>query len=228
MTAFGGLIDRHQGDGARRLRLRHQAVRDRRPARHPEAGLRARRHEQRGLGAAPRARQERGRARAHRRQLEADAGGLQAHRQGGRLGRDRPHHRRVRHRQGAGGGGAASGKQAQPASAREGQLRGAAGDAARDRAVRPREGLVHRRDDDAQGPLRDRQQGHDLPRRDRRDDRWRPRRSCCASSRSASSSASARTCRSRSTSASSPPRTATWPRRSRRATSARTSTTGST
>ena len=82
MTAFGGSSTRDQGHGARRLRLRHQAVRDRRPARHAEAGLRARRHELRGQHTSTGARQERGRARAHRRRVEADAGGLQAHRQG--------------------------------------------------------------------------------------------------------------------------------------------------
>ena len=62
----------------------------------------------RGERAPPRARQARGRARAHHRRQPADARGLQAHRQGRRLRRDRPHHRRDRHRQGAGRRGAAS------------------------------------------------------------------------------------------------------------------------
>jgi hypothetical protein len=62
-------------------------------------------------------------------------------------------------------------------------MRRPAGDAAGDGAVRPREGLVHRRHDHAQGPIRGRGQGHHLPGRDRRDDaghpatwprRWRP------------------------------------------------------
>jgi len=39
------------------------------------------------------------------------------------------------------------------------------------RALRSREGLLHRRDDPAPRPLRDGRQGHDLPRRDRGDDR---------------------------------------------------------
>ena len=49
-------------------------------------------------------------ARADRRILEADAGDLQAHRQGRRLRRDRPDHRRERDRQGAGRRGAPSGQ----------------------------------------------------------------------------------------------------------------------
>ncbi len=50
-----------------------------------------------------------------------------------------------------------------------GQLRRAARDAARERAVRPREGRVHRRRRAAAGPVRAGRQRDDLPRRDRRD-----------------------------------------------------------
>ena len=95
------------------------------------------------------------------------------------------------------------------------QLRGAPRDAARERAVRPREGRLHRR----------------ARRRRRASSRWptaarssstrsascRPprRSSCCASCRSGSSSASAGRARSRSTSGSSPRRTRTSRRRAR-------------
>ena len=50
----------------------------------------------------------------------------------------------------------------------QGRLRGAAGDAAGERAVRPREGLVHRRRLHARGPLRGRRRRHAVPGRDRR------------------------------------------------------------
>ncbi len=57
--------------------------------------------------------------------------------------------------------------QAQSAPDDQGLVRRPPRVAARDRAVRPREGLLHRRHGHAQGPLRDGQQGHDLPGRDR-------------------------------------------------------------
>ena len=53
---------------------------------------------------------------------------------------------------------------------REGQLRRADRDAARDRAVRPREGRVHRRDQAQARPVRAGRQGHAVPRRGRRHD----------------------------------------------------------
>ena len=52
---------------------------------------------------------------------------------------------------------------------RQRQLRGAARDAARERAVRPREGRLHRRAPEQEGPLRGGARRHALPRRDRRD-----------------------------------------------------------
>ena len=52
--------------------------------------------------------------------------------------------------------------------ARQAQLRGAAALARRERALRAREGRLHRRRRPAQGPLRDRRRRHPLPRRDRR------------------------------------------------------------
>ena len=77
------------------------------------------------------------------------------------------------------------------------------------------------------GPLRASRRRHALPRRDRRDRAAASRRSCCASSRKARSARSARARRGRSTSASSPPPTAISARRSSRARSGSTSTTGS-
>ena len=53
-------------------------------------------------------------------------------------------------------------------------LRRAPRDAARERAVRPREGLVHRRRHTPRRPLRARRRRHALPRRDRRDLARRP------------------------------------------------------
>ena len=59
--------------------------------------------------------------------------------------------------------------QPSPARApRHGQLRGPAGDPHRERAVRPREGRVHRGDRGEGGPLRAGRRGHALPGRDRR------------------------------------------------------------
>ena len=57
---------------------------------------------------------------------------------------------------------------AQGPAVRRGQLRRAPRDAARERAVRPREGRVHRRAPRQEGPLRGGRRRHDLPRRDRR------------------------------------------------------------
>ena len=64
-------------------------------------------------------------------------------------------------------------------------------DAARERALRPREGRLHRRDRSARRALRAGRRRHALPRRNRRDDAQRRRSSCCASCRSARSAGSA-------------------------------------
>ena len=53
----------------------------------------------------------------------------------------------------------------------------------RERAVRPREGRLHRRQGRPRGPLRDGRRRHALPRRDRERARRPAGRSCCASSR---------------------------------------------
>ncbi len=71
------------------------------------------------------------------------------------------------------------------------QLRGHPGHAARERAVRPREGRLHRRGQADPGQVRARRRRHAVPRRDRRHAAARCRPSCCASCRSAPSSASA-------------------------------------
>ena len=104
----------------------------------------------------------------HHRQLQADAGCLRTHSQGGGHQGDRPDPRRKRRRQGAC-------RQRHPLQrphlrwpVHQVQLRRAAGKHRRERAVRPRERLVHGRHRDAQGPLRDGRRRLDLPRRDRR------------------------------------------------------------
>ena len=77
--------------------------------------------------------------------------------------------RRERHRQGGRGAHAASPLGAARQALREGELRGAALGAPRERAVRPREGRLHRRAAAQAGQVRVRGPGHHLPRRDRRD-----------------------------------------------------------
>ena len=76
---------------------------------------------------------------------------------------------------------------------RQAPLRGARRVAPRERALRPREGRVHRRRGAARGALQAGRRRHALPRRDRRDFPAASRSSCSASSRSARSSASAAT-----------------------------------
>ena len=83
--------------------------------------------------------------------------------------RDRAHHRRERHRQGARRQGDPRQQPARRSAVRAGQLRRHHRDAARERAVRPRAGRVHRRGQRAQGPLRRGRRRHVLLRRDRRD-----------------------------------------------------------
>ena len=78
---------------------------------------------------------------------------------------DRADHRRDRDRQGARGSRHSHRVAPSQARAGQGQLRGAARGARRVRAVRPREGSLHRRSGAPQGPLRAGLRGHDLPRR---------------------------------------------------------------
>ena len=120
-----------------------------------------------------------------------------------------PDHRRERHRQG--GDGALHPPQEPPRQAplHLGQLRGDPREPAGKRAVRPREGRLHRRRGAAHRQVRGGRTA--APCCSTKSARWiracRP--SCCAPSRSARSTASAAPSRSRSTSASSPPPTAT-------------------
>ena len=102
------------------------------------------------------------------------------------------HHRRDRHRQGAGGPRDPRPQRAARHAAHQGELRGDPRVAARIGALRPRPRRVHRRDDDQEGQVRAGRRRHDLPRRDRHDDARRCSPSCCACCRSASSSRSAR------------------------------------
>ncbi len=100
-------------------------------------------------------------------------------------------------------------------SVRRRQLRGDAGRAHRERAVRPRARRVHRRARDADRPVRAGQPRHDLPRRDRRAAARSCSRSCSACCRRVRSNGSAARGRSTSTCASSPRPTAICPRKSR-------------
>ena len=80
---------------------------------------------------------------------------------------------------------------AQPRALRAGQLRGDSRRADRVRALRPREGLVHRRHREADRQVRAGGPRHDLPRRSRRHERRRRRPRSCACCRRARSSGSA-------------------------------------
>ena len=75
----------------------------------------------------------------------ADAGGLLADPAGGAEQGRGADHRRERHRQGTGGARDSQPESARRRAVRRHQLRGHAGDADGERAVRPREGRVHRR-----------------------------------------------------------------------------------
>ena len=111
---------------------------------------------------------------------------------------------------------------------RGGQLRRDARGPAGERAVRPRQGRLHRRAAGAHRPVRAGAGRHAVPRRDRRA-AARPAAQAAARAAGAEGAPGGRrTRRSPSTCASSPPPTATWRRRSRRSASARTSTSAST
>ena len=78
--------------------------------------------------------------------------------------------RRERRRQGAGRARDSPALAAQGSAVREGELRRPAGGTARKRAVRPREGRLHRRGHHPHRQVRAGRHRHDLPRRDRRDE----------------------------------------------------------
>ena len=94
-------------------------------------------------------------------------------------------HRRERHRQGAGRARAPPAQPQRHRPVRRDQLRGDARGAARERAVRTRQGRVHRRARAAPGALPQGQRRHAVPRRDRRDAARRCSPSSCARCRSA-------------------------------------------
>ena len=96
------------------------------------------------------------------------AEGARHRQEGGEEQHDRAHSRRNGHRQGAHRRRDAPQLAADDAQLREGQLRGAAGEPARVRAVRPREGRLHRRGQAAHRPLRAGRRRHAVPRRNRR------------------------------------------------------------
>ena len=87
-------------------------------------------------------------------QSAPDARGLQAGGDGQLLHRHRAHPGRERHRQGAGGPRHPLPQPAQGQAVRRGELLGAHRDAAGERAVRPREGRLHRRHRQQEGPVR--------------------------------------------------------------------------
>ena len=97
----------------------------------------------------------------------------------GPVGRQRPDHRRERHRQGRRRAGAA--RRVEPRLAADGdrQFRRRLGRRLRERAVRPRARRVHRRQGGSRRPVRARRPGHAVSRRDRQRARSASRPSCC-------------------------------------------------
>ena len=137
--------DRDRGDEARRVRLHHQAVQERRGAgRGPQrrraaaAGGGEHRAAAEPAGAVPEVRR-------HHRPQPADEAGVRPDHPGGAEPLDDPDHRRKRHRQGAGGAGDPLELAAGRARVRHGELGQPAAGPARVHAVRPRQGRVHRR-----------------------------------------------------------------------------------
>ena len=109
----------------------------------------------------PQARGPRGARPAHDRDLQARGSG-------GRDSRERPHSRRERHRQGADRASHPRPLARGGRAVRADQLHRSAGDAARERAVRPRARRVHGRAGGSPWQVRARRTRRDLPRRDRR------------------------------------------------------------
>ena len=97
-----------------------------------------------------------------------DAAGVPRDRPAGALERDGADHRRIRHRQGARGAGAARAQPARRQAVRGAQYRGDPGGPARVGAVRPRARRLHRRRRAAPRALRAGRRRHAVPRRDRR------------------------------------------------------------
>ncbi len=100
--------------------------------------------------------------------LQDHAAGPRVDRAGRSLGRERAHRRRARNRQGGRGALAPRGFRALEGTAGSGQRGWVQRGGVRERALRPREGGVHRRQDRPRGLLRARRRRHALPGRDRR------------------------------------------------------------
>ncbi len=114
------------------------------------------------------------------------------------------------------------------AAVRFGQLRRAARAAARERAVRLRQGRLHRGGVGSAGTVRRGRRAARCSSTRSARCRRRCRRSCCTCSRAGPCARSGRPRNARSTCASSPPRTGTWSRPRAKERSARTCSTGST
>ena len=156
-------------------------------ARDPPADARA------GRECAESERADADRWRRARRPQPRDAGGLQGDRPRRPAERHRADPRRKRHRQGTGRPRHLPAQPARRQAVPGGQLRRHSRDAAGKRAVRPREGRVHRRRPAPHRQVRAVRRRHALPRRNRRHDAAACRARCCACCRSSGSSASAAT-----------------------------------
>ena len=223
------LRHRGRGDQARRARLPAEALHagadpPRRRAAAASAGP--------SSGASPTSRRrlaQRGARGRSRDGVAADAGGARRHPAGGAATTSPVLLRgRERHRQGRAGPRAPRPERPRGGAVRHGELPHALRGAARERAVRPRAGRLHRRGA-RPGRARSRRP-RAAPSSSTRSARCRRRcrRSCCASCRRSSSSAWARPARAAPTCAWSRPPTATSRPTWRRAGSARTCSTGST
>ena len=134
---------------------------------------------------------EGGRARnAPRRLVGVPLAPAPAHRPCGPERRQRPHRRRDGHRQGARRPSPPLGEPAGEGTVHRVQLRRRGRGTGRERAPRPREGLLHRRRPAAARSFRARRRRHALPRRGGRDGPAFAGEACCARSRSVASSAS--------------------------------------
>ncbi len=123
------------------------------------------------------------RIRGGHRQLAADARGRRPAPPDRADDRHGPDHRRERHRQGTGRQGPAQQQPAAVQAVRPAELRGPEREHPRKRALRPRQGGLHRRRPRAQGLVRVRQRRHACSSTRSATSRCRPRSSCCASSK---------------------------------------------
>ena len=150
------------GDPAGRVFLPDQAHRGRGPAARGGKGPAGQRRRGRRDGGS------RGVAAGHHLSQRGDGGTAVAGPAGGRDRLHRAHPRRERHRQGTAGHRHPPGQRLPRRAVHPGQLHRHPGVAARIRAVRPRQGLVHRRGEELCRPVPVGPQRHPVPRRDRR------------------------------------------------------------